>query len=120
MRFPVSRRGAHALTLACLLCLLLPSALTTGCGSKATDDSEPSEARLYAQGVQVQLDVTTVDDMMVQMPTDMTPQMSRTPADYREWVWVFGDGSSMLFSFRAVGGEGSGQGLVLDHIQLND
>lgn len=80
----------------------------------------PSAARIYAQGVTVALDITTVDDMLAQMPAGMTPVIELTPARYRQWIWTFEDGSQMIFSFKPAGGEGSGEGLRLDHIELKD
>lgn len=80
----------------------------------------PSAARIYAQSVTVALDITTVDDMLAQMPAGMTPKIELTPARYRQWIWTFEDGSQMIFSFKPAGGEGSGAGLRLDHVELKD
>ena len=98
------------LVLVALAALAVPLA---SCGGE-------SKARAYAANVHVTLDATTVEDMMNQMPSDMVPDTTKTPAGYREWSWRFDDGSSMVFSFRAAGGEGSQQGLVLDHVELKD
>src|SRR3990167_6112726 len=99
---------------------LLLAVLLTISGCSATADrstsGRESEARTYAQKVHVTLDVTTVEDMMNQMPSSMTPKMTLTPARYREWTWEFSDGSQMVFSFTPAGGEHSGQGLILHHV----
>jgi len=95
--------------------LVVVLSILNGCSGTAgqSTSGRESEARSYSHKVRVTLDVTTVNDMMSQMP-------SSTPAGYREWTWKFSDGSQMVFSFKPVGGEGSGQGLLLDHVQLKD
>jgi hypothetical protein len=109
---------------ACVLLFILFALLVVaGCGS-----SGPTAAETYAKGVYVTLDVTTVEDMMDQMaplpastpPPGVTQESELTPARYRVYTWTFPDGSAMVFSFRTKGEEGSGQGLVLDHIELTD
>ena len=96
--------------------------------SSAVWQPEPTDAETYAKGVQVTLDVTTVEDMVDQMaplpagtpPPGVTHKAELTPARYRVTTWTFPDGSAMVFSFRTKGEEGSGQGLVLDHIEITD
>jgi len=79
-----------------------------------------SEARRYAKNVKVWLDVTTETDMWDQMPpAPMMPKI-RKFGKYREFAWVFSDGSQMVFGFVPKGGEGSQQGLILDFVNLID
>ena len=103
-----------------VLTLLLAIA---GCGS-----SGPSEAERYSKGVHVRLSDATVEDMM----NAMAPLPASTPpagvemttdlnaSNERVYTWTFGDGSAMVFAFKAEGGEGSQQGLVLNWIDLKD
>lgn len=102
--------------------LVVVLSILNGCSGTAgqSTSGRESEARSYSHKVRVTLDVTTVNDMMSQMPSSMTPKISSTPAGYREWAWKFSDGSQMVFSFKPAGGQGSGQGLLLDHVQLKD
>jgi hypothetical protein len=78
-----------------------------------------SQAHSYARRVKADLDVTTLEQLMKQMPDTMQPQMSRSGAN-RTLKWVFGDGSSISATFRPLGGEGSGNGLVLYMVDIRD
>jgi hypothetical protein len=78
-----------------------------------------SQARSYARTVRADLDVTTLEQLMKQMPDTLQPQMSRSGVN-RTLKWVFGDGSSISATFRPLGGEGSGKGLVLYMVDIRD
>ncbi len=80
---------------------------------------EPSEARDYAKNVDTVLDYTTSEALFVQMPNDIQPEMSSDGAN-RTFSWTFSDGSEMVATFKPLGGEDSGQGLVLHMIDIKD
>jgi len=126
VRIASGQRRLVAISAAMTAAGILLALSIVGCSSSPTNSNSSggsgvqSQARVYAQGVHVTLDLNTVEDMLGQMTTNMAPEVSRTPAGYREYLWKFLDGSSLLFSFYAAGGERSGQGLVLHHIQIND
>ncbi len=105
-----------------LLALAL-SMVATGCeggDSSRTNAEVPqreSEARAYARQVKADLDVTTVENLIVQMPEDVPPEIRRNGFD-RFYTWTFSDGSRIVAVFRPRGGEGSMQGLVLYRVDI--
>ncbi|HEX8549934.1 MAG TPA: hypothetical protein VF681_00125 [Abditibacteriaceae bacterium] len=81
-----------------------------GCSSSGAD----TEASRFSKNVNVSLDVTTLEEMMAQMPNNIQPEMGQSGTQ-RTFVWTFGDGSKMLASFEP---KSSGDGLVVSSIDL--
>ncbi len=77
-----------------------------------TVNAKESEARAYTTQVKAILDTTTMEQMFVQMPDNIQPEMRRDGGN-RTVIWSFGDGSKLKAVFRPLGGEGSRKGLVL-------
>jgi hypothetical protein len=78
----------------------------------STAPAGSSHARAWVGKVKATVDLTTLEEVMRQMPDNIPPQASRS-GDNRVFTWLFPDGSNLKLTFRARGGEGSGGGLVL-------
>lgn len=90
--------------------------------SPMPDDSgtpSDSQARAYAGTVKVTLDVTTSEDLLIQMPDEIQPDLSRD-GENRTFTWTFSDGSQIIAVFRPAAGEGSGEGLLLYMVDIKD
>lgn len=87
-------------------------AATIACGPP----SPPSAAQQWATHVTANLDDTTLEQFVAQMPNTQ-PDSSRNGQD-RKMIWTFPDGSQIRATFRPHGGEGSGQGLRLHLVDI--
>jgi hypothetical protein len=92
-----------------------PSSVTPATGQTR---STPNEAQSYAKRLRVRPGTTMVEDLMAQMPRDAVPQIGLV-GRVRTYTWTFSDGSRLIARFTASGGEGSGQGLALQRIDLH-
>lgn len=81
-----------------------------------TSPEKQSEAWRIAHQVKADLDVTTLEQMMIQMPAQ--PTDIKRQGSNRVFTWIFSDGSKIVATFRPKGNEGSGQGLVLYMIDI--
>ena len=102
--------------------------IAAGRGGSSGPAGSTSEARAYAGTVHVTLDVTTVGDMMDDMaplpagtpPPGVTQAVSGGVGEDRVYTWTFPDGSALVFAFKTKGAEGSGQGLVLNYVDVQN
>lgn len=78
-----------------------------------------SKAREWAKRVKAELDVTTLQQFVVQMPEGMQPKREQKGQN-RVFTYTFSDGSQIIATFRPRGGAGSGQGLVLYMVDIRD
>ena len=79
--------------------------------------SKERQAIVYARSVRAELDITSFQDLMAQMPSTIQPRQERSGVN-RKVTWVFRDGSYIAATFRPLGGETSGQGLVLYMVDI--
>jgi len=85
----------------------------------SSTDSSPvleSEATRISHQVKAELDVTMLEEFMIQMP-DIQSDIERN-GQYRTFTWTFSDGSKFIATFKPQGFEGSGEGLVLYSIDI--
>ncbi len=87
-------------------------------GCQGGSGSKANEARNVSRQVKAQLDITTPEQMMEQMPQAPSSQVRQ--GDKRIITWSFSDGSKIVAVFKAAGGEGSGGGLVLYSVEIRN
>jgi hypothetical protein len=95
--------------------LVSDSLTTTPVASSAR--SQANEAQSFAKRLRATPNATTFDEVLAQMPRDMVPAIGLV-GRVRTYTWTFSDGSRLIARFSPSGGEGSGQGLVLQGIDL--
>jgi hypothetical protein len=116
----------YLLTLILAVSCLLISCTNSTTNPDSSHSSNPSaakaekqsEARRISHQVKADLDTTTLEQMMGQMPN--TPSNTERRGQNRIFTWTFSDGSKIIATFRPKGAEGSGQGLVLYMVELRD
>jgi hypothetical protein len=77
--------------------------------------STPNEAQSYAKRLRLTPNKTRLEELMAQMPREAGPEIGLV-GRVRTYTWTFSDGSRLIARFTPMGGEGSGQGLVLRRI----
>lgn len=104
-----------------LLPLAACGGLDTAGGNHSVESGRESLARAYASQVRgVIPDSTSLEQFVAQMPADIQPEIEVTPTHRRMFTWRFADGSRIIAYFNTRGPEGSGQGLVLYAVDLQD
>jgi YD repeat-containing protein len=83
------------------------------------ESGQESMARAWVGTARGTIDETTLDQYTAQMPSGIQTAIERDGAN-RMLVWTFTDGSRVTATFRPRGGEGSGAGLVLYMIDVDD
>jgi hypothetical protein len=90
-------------------------------GSHRVESERNSLARAYASQVRgVIPDSTSLEEFVARMPADIQPEIELTPTHRRMFTWRFADGSRIIAYFNTRDPQGSGQGLVLYAVDLQD
>lgn len=77
-----------------------------------------SEARKIARQVKAELDTTTLEQLMVQIPH--APISQTRNGEKREVTWAYTDGSRIVAIFKPKGIDGSERGLILYSIDIKE
>jgi len=122
----IIRKHLASMTVLSVLGLFVFGCLSTGEktgeqkreANRSDNASENCEAKRVARQVKADLDITTLEQLMAQMPNP--PSSQARQGDKRVITWTFSDGSKIIATFKPAGGEGSGRSLVLYSVDLQN